>query len=614
VSPQSESVPRGPSVRDQDYDEHEPRRAHPDWRVAVCSLARRGSGLRIQSRMLTHDESFHEESLWFGASERPLFGRLTTPSTTTSKGGVVLSPPIGRESILARRALRSLAIYLATDGYVSLRYDHFGTGDSSGSMDEDDFDYAWVEGVDQAAAFLRSVGVTSISAVGMRMGATIVGTAASAYDLGLSSFVMWDPCESGRVYVRELDALGALRRNVVKSEFGEQTSMLEYAIGDEAVGRMNQFSLREPAARPVAKRVLVVVRDDRTLSSRFRERWSSGEVDWATTSEQGPLLETELPTSVQPVATLSKIRAWLTEPETTPTSFSTPSLPREAVLVKEPNSFSVKETALELGFRKMFALVSEPVGEAHGPLMVLINGINEDHVGPSRLWVELSRHWASLGLRCVRFDYSGLGESPWLPNQPSRPVFDKTLRQDIVNAVRIANLGKAQDSVLIGLCSGAQLALEAALELESRGVCAINPQVGAGVLRSADDLRHSDRESIRSLARSVETLLKRHQWIGELINWISRLTLMSAYSPQVTSALTRNDSNMLLLLGPDDNSPYAGIPLIGSAARRRLTSSERIDVEIVPGLDHDFLSTVGRGRAVAILDGYVVENYVDAPQ
>jgi len=133
-------------------------------------------------------------------------------------------------------------------------------------------------------------------------------------------------------------------------------------------------------------------------------------------------------------------------------------------------------------------------------------------------------------------------------------------------------------------------------------------------VRSADDLRHSDRESIRSLARSVETLLKRHQWIGELINWISRLTLMSAYSPQVTSALTRNDSNMLLLLGPDDNSPYAGIPLIGSAARRRLTSSERIDVEIVPGLDHDFLSTVGRGRAVAILDGYVVENYVDAPQ
>jgi alpha-beta hydrolase superfamily lysophospholipase len=245
--------------------------------------------------------------------------------------------------------------------------------------------------------------------------------------------------------------------------------------------------------------------------------------------------------------------------------------------------------------------------------MVMVNGINEDHVGPSRLWVDLSRRWASLGLRSVRFDCNGLGESPWLPNQPSRPVFDKTLWKDIVNAVRAVNLGKAEDSVLIGLCSGAQLALEAALELKSRGVCAINPQVGAGVLRSADDLRHSDRESVRSLARRVETLLKRHQWIGEFINRVSRVTLLSAYSPQVRSALEKNRSNMLLLLGPEDNSPFARIPVVGSAARHRLAASEQIDVEIVPGLDHDFLSTLGRGRAVAVLDRYVIEKYVNGP-
>src|SRR5271154_3463003 len=99
---------------------------------------------------------WHEESLWFGTADRPLFGRLTTPVGDTSKGGVLLSPPIGRESRLARRALRTLAISLAIEGYVSLRFDHFGTGDSSGSLDGSDFPRAWVEGVEQGVALLRS--------------------------------------------------------------------------------------------------------------------------------------------------------------------------------------------------------------------------------------------------------------------------------------------------------------------------------------------------------------------------------------------------------------------------------------------------------------------------
>ena len=84
-------------------------------------------------------------------------------------------------------------------------------------MDDTGFDQAWTEGVDQGVALLRSLGITSVSAVGMRMGATIVGTAASTFDLGLLSFAMWDPCESGRSYVRELVALGALGPDVIET-------------------------------------------------------------------------------------------------------------------------------------------------------------------------------------------------------------------------------------------------------------------------------------------------------------------------------------------------------------------------------------------------------------
>src|SRR5580693_3764001 len=193
--------------------------------------------------MSAREDQFHEESLWFGSADRPLFGRLTTPLGELTNGGILLSPPIGRESRLARRALRTLAIELAVDGYVSLRFDHFGTGDSSGSIDDEGFDRAWLEGVTQGVALLRSLGIASVSAVGMRMGATIVASAASSGDLGLSSFALWHPCQSGRAYARELEALGALRRDAQAVGLGESMKMLEYPLSDEVARYIGGFTL-----------------------------------------------------------------------------------------------------------------------------------------------------------------------------------------------------------------------------------------------------------------------------------------------------------------------------------------------------------------------------------
>jgi hypothetical protein len=92
-----------------------------------------------------------------------------------------------------------------------------------------------------------------------------------------------------------------------------------------------------------------------------------------------------------------------------------------------------------------------------------------------------------------------------------------------------------------------------------------------------------------------------------VVQMVSRLVLLSAFSPNVRSAIAANNTEMLLVLGPNDFSPFARIPVVGSLLGQRLLSSEHIHVEVVPGLDHDFLSTLGRRRAIAILDQHVVD-------
>jgi pimeloyl-ACP methyl ester carboxylesterase len=584
----------------------------------------------IVGRPLTtssQEEQIREESLWFSAPDRPLFGKLTTPLGARARGGVLLSPPIGRESRQARRALRYLALYLAIDGYASIRYDHFGTGDSSGSIEDDEIDQAWIEGVCQGVDFLRSLGIAAISAVGMRMGATIVGTAAADYDLGLSSFVMWDPCESGRSYVREINALGALRPTDITDDNGEPTKMVEYPLSDQASGRITRFTLLGPSPRALADRVLVVTRDDRPVSNKFRGRWSSQDVDWTTTSEQGPMLEALLTTMVQPTSSIAEIRTWLTEPGLPTTPLANVLLSRDAIVMKGTNTFPVKETVVELEPNGLFGVVSEPVSGANGPLIVMVNGVNEDHVGPARLWVELSRQWAGLGLRCVRFDSFQRGESPWLPSKGELTLLEELRPQDLRDAVRALSPSISDDTVLIGYCNGAQLALGVALELKTRGVCAIVPQLGARLFLHVDASPTSDRESVRSLMQRLEGLLQRHGWLDGVIrasirtvvtSKIGSRTMFGAFkltsvsTPKMRAALKKNGTDALLILSPEDFSVFQRAPIIGALLRRRHKSSEKFQVEIIPGLDHSFLSVLGRDRAVAILNQHILERFTVA--
>jgi pimeloyl-ACP methyl ester carboxylesterase len=549
--------------------------------------------------------SVNEMSLWLGSPAYPIFARLTTPVTSSIGGGLLISPPIGRESRAARPSLRLLAASLAGEGFAVLRYDHFGTGDSSGDFDDETFMDEWTGQVRRGVELLRSVGAPSVSALGMRLGATILGRAAHLQSLDLSSVVLWDPCESGRSYLRELAAFeAATQEDRPPGSTGVNTKS-EFVYRDETKAKMRALTLVEVEPENLAERILVITRDDRVTPTKLAQQFDTVAVQWDSTDEQGAFLEVELPFAKLPERTLHRVRDWIVESKVAETPLLATSEVSDALVGEGPGPMSVRERALSIGPRSLFAIVSEPVGEAIGPWIVMVNGLNEDHVGPSRQWVELSRRWSSFGLRCVRFDFIDLGESPQANDDlPSGERDDPGLR-DIVDVIRGLSPDDASNVVLVGLCSGAHLAVRAALQLQIRGLCTINPQVGPAILRTADRLEESEHRLSRNLRQSV----KNQPWIGKLVWQVCRVLLPTAYSLKVRRALANQGTEMLLIVSPQDINPFPRTPILRSLDKRRLISTRMCRIEVVPDLDHDFLSTEGRARAVTILDDHIMNNY-----
>jgi pimeloyl-ACP methyl ester carboxylesterase len=518
------------------------------------------------------------------------------------------APPIGREARAGRRAVRSLAISLAARGFVTLRFDYEGTGDSSGGFNDVGRDRLWVDSVVEATRYLRSLGLESVSAVGMRLGATLIGVAADGHQLDLSTVVLWDPCESGRSYLRELNALEALRREDFRIVAGTSIETSEFVFSPRAAEEIRQLSLSATSSTPFAGRTLVVARDDRAIPESLRTHLTGETIDWQTTSEQASLLDIDPLWAVLPDQTMDRIVKWFCEPTSTFAPFEITQTLKAAEVATKPNRLAVRERIGEFGPGRLFGIVSEPIGDIRGPLVVMFNVANEEHTGPARLWVELSRRWASFGLRSVRFDMSGLGDSPWLPGQPDPPDYFKGWLNDIIAVIQELSPEDPSNSVFVGLCSGAYLAIEAALELRARGVCAINPPVCMDFLHGVRGLEMSRRPLLRKFGGQLKRLAK-HRWYAAAAWYIFQFFAPSTYAVDLLEQLADHNVDLQLLYNAEDLSPFQRVPILRSMDVRRLRESSRRHIEFVPGLDHAMHFADGRTRAVDILDRHVLEHF-----
>ena len=146
------------------------------------------------------------------------------------------------------------------------------------------------------------------------------------------------------------------------------------------------------------------------------------------------------------------------------------------------------------GQSPLVGIVTEPDTTVTGaPVCLFLNAGLGHRVGPSRVYVKLARRLAEAGVVSLRFDFSGIGDSPPSPSRADaeeRAVSETSQAMDYLGR----SLGTST-FVALGLCSGANTAFALARQ---------DPRVTGAVLINATMLpsAHSEQQRSEALRRA----------------------------------------------------------------------------------------------------------------
>jgi hypothetical protein len=156
-----------------------------------------------------------------------------------------------------------------------------------------------------------------------------------------------------------------------------------------------------------------------------------------------------------------------------PQYLTTVTMPAE-----RPDGVDVFESIERIGPGGLFAIRTQPRRRRPAPAKTVLFFVmsNDLHVGPAREWVELSRRVAAAGSQAVRWDPAGQGLSGPISRDRWRRIYSKA---DITDSVAVARQAchDAGELQLVGICSGAWYAAQAARNIGAQSAILVNVQV-----------------------------------------------------------------------------------------------------------------------------------------
>jgi len=170
-----------------------------------------------------------QTSGYLRVGDQALYGTLFTPATPV-RAGVVLFDAFGEEKKSALRMMVRLARALAERGLVTYRFDHSGSGESTGGQAMATW-ADWLHEAEAASAFLRHRGAAGRwLAIGVRFGAFAALHAASRCDAAAVTLV--EPILSGEECLRDLERRQRIKQAVSGGPAGEEESSARWRRGE----------------------------------------------------------------------------------------------------------------------------------------------------------------------------------------------------------------------------------------------------------------------------------------------------------------------------------------------------------------------------------------------
>jgi dienelactone hydrolase len=363
-----------------------------------------------------------------------------------------------------------------------LRFDYHGTGNSAGDDSDPDRVAAWIANVREACVRARAeTDRTRVCLVGVRLGATLAALATR--QVAVEDLVLWNPCISGKNYVREMQAI-AMSVEDAESHADGLLESAGYVITADTLEALRRIDLKRTP--PVASRVLVLSRDDAAPPTAFCEALAAAHLPVQLVPFAGwQEMVAEHLYTVVPDAALAGIVEWAAA-GALPLSQSPPAsrlVPHTSCLQLdvpgETGPVRVVEEICAFGEENhLFGVLTRPMGEPTRPAVVMFNAGCVHNVGPNRLSVTLARALAAEGFASLRFDLEGIGDSilrrPGRENHP----YPEGATEDAHAAIRYLREAHGYKRfIALGLCSGAHTAFHAGLKFaeDLQDLILINP-------------------------------------------------------------------------------------------------------------------------------------------
>ncbi|MEI6201199.1 MAG: alpha/beta hydrolase [Enhydrobacter sp.] len=555
------------------------------------------------------------------------FGWLHGPQDGAgSDVGVVICTGLIQDALLAYSSLRVLADDLAAAGFVTLRFDYPGTGDScDDSVERDGHWTAWQRSVDDAANWLRATaGVKRLVLVGLRLGTTLAPLAAARRE-DVAALLLFEPVISGRTYVRQL-TLEVEMLSGTRPTKGEDLYLREFRFPPATLDQIGEVDLRKVTVKS-GMHVALCAQSEGKAAEDAATTWRSAGAEVVNIPWTGldPLVRHKV-IDEDILADFTAVLQWLRK--------SVPVQPIAMQIVTGEAALHPPgciETPVRFGpDRRLFGMLCRPRDSAPGTVVLLGNAGHDPHYASARHAVTLSRKLAAKGVASFRLDYAGLGDSigPAGKERMLSHVFAVDRGPDVSAAVdTLQGMGYRRFGIE-GLCSGAFHAFRTALS-EPRINTVLVVNLPFFTLPAGSVLGYLEQKD-RSPAEYLAKLLRPRTWatllsgkvdysgifVGQLgrlrarvkaklLGLARRVGLLreQSFAKQSMTALSKRGTTTLFLFSPGEEAEGAFALEFGPTGDG-LAAHKGATMHVIPGMDHHLTAAPGRVAAEALMVDY----------